>query len=103
MRNNGIDCLNVLALNCAQYANDQEILSQFPFEVVLHPKQYVPGQSSALIDPTDSSVYILDIKNAGSVVPESVFCLKKLQVLIIDNMAFVNGESYGQGLMIAHC
>lgn len=61
------------------------------------------GQSVALVDSADSSVYILDIKNAGSVVPESVFCLKNLQTLIIDNMVFVDGNSICHGLIIADC
>jgi hypothetical protein len=80
-----IVCLDVQAgssessLNCEKYANDSEILSQFPISVPINSTQYVPGQNTALLDPTGSLVIMMEIKQIDITVPESVFCLKNLQ------------------------
>jgi Leucine-rich repeat (LRR) protein len=76
-------------LNCEQFADDLEILSQFPFSVNLDPKQQGPGKSTAILD--GSLVVMIQLRQSGSTVPESVFCLKNLQSLDIMNMNFVNG------------
>jgi len=78
-------------LQCNQYANDLDILSHFPFTVGLDYKQQGPDKSTAILDSDNSSVVMLQLRQAGSIVPESVFCLKNLQALDIVNMFFVNG------------
>lgn len=78
-----------------------QIILQFPFEVAINPKQYTPGQSTVLLDSTYTSVSMMQIRKAGSVVPESVFCLKKLQALVIENMVFAGGNIHFHGLSIS--
>jgi Leucine-rich repeat (LRR) protein len=79
------------SLQCNQYANDLDILSQFPFTVGLDYKQQGPNKSTAILSSDNSSVVMLQLRQAGGIVPESVFCLKNLQALDIVNMFFVNG------------
>jgi len=78
-------------LNCAQYTNDLEIISTFPFTVNLNPQQQGPGISTAFLDPTGTLVTMIQLRTAGGTVPENVFCLKNLQSLDIMNMVFLNG------------
>jgi leucine-rich repeat protein SHOC2 len=77
--------------NCEQYASDLEILSQFPFTVGLDYKQQGPDKSTAILDSNGTSVVMIQLRQPGSTVPESVFCLKNLQSLDIMNMIFMNG------------
>jgi Leucine-rich repeat (LRR) protein len=80
------------SLQCDQYANDLEILSQFPFTVGLDYKQQGPTKSTAILESDNSTVVVMiQLRQAGSTVPESVFCLKNLQSLDIMNMFFENG------------
>ncbi|CAF1247396.1 unnamed protein product [Rotaria magnacalcarata] len=78
------------SLQCNQYANDLDILSQFPFTVGLDYKQQGPNKSTAILDSTNSSVVMIQLRQAGGIVPESVFCLLNLQALDIMNMFFMN-------------
>jgi hypothetical protein len=87
-------CCSILKCNgenCEQYANDLEILSKFPFSVNLDYKLQGPNKSTAFLDSNGTSVVMIQLRQAGGIVPESVFCLKNLQSLDIMNMAFVNG------------
>jgi hypothetical protein len=79
------------SLHCEQYANDLEILSHFPFTINFIPQQQGPDKSTAILDPSGTEVIMIQLRQAGSIVPESVFCLKHLQSLDIRNMFFVNG------------
>ncbi len=85
--------------NCEQYANDLEILSQFPFNVNLDYKQQGPDKSTAILDSNGTSVVMIQLRQAGRIVPESVFCLKNLQSLDIMNMIFTNGNRYYYSLL----
>jgi hypothetical protein len=76
---------------CEQYASDLEILSQFPFTVGLDYKQQGPDKSTAILDSNGTSVTMIQLRQRGSIVPESVFCLKNLKSLDIMNMIFMNG------------
>ncbi|CAF2063528.1 unnamed protein product, partial [Rotaria magnacalcarata] len=67
-----------------------DILSQFPFTVGLDYKQQGPNKSTAILDSTNSSVVMIQLRQAGGIVPESVFCLLNLQALDIMNMFFMN-------------
>ncbi|CAF0778549.1 unnamed protein product [Adineta ricciae] len=78
-------------VRCDQYANDLDILSKLPFPVGLDYKKQGPDRSTAILDPTNSTVNMIQLRQAGKFVPESVFCLKKLQALDIRNMLFVDG------------
>ncbi len=104
--NSRIVCLDVQGgssestLNCEQFADDLEILSQFPFSVNLDPKQQGPGKSTAILD--GSLVVMIQLRQSGSTVPESVFCLKNLQSLDIMNMNFVNGNRHYYSLPITN-
>ncbi|CAF3881590.1 unnamed protein product [Adineta steineri] len=75
-------------VQCDQYANDLDIISRFPFTVGLDYKQQGPDKSTAILDETNSLVIMIQLRQAGSIVPESVFCLKNLQALDIMNMFF---------------
>ncbi|CAF4031739.1 unnamed protein product [Adineta steineri] len=77
-------------VQCDQYANDLDIISRFPFTVGLDYKQQGPDKSTAILDATNSLVIMIQLRQAGSIVPESVFCLKNLQALDIMNMFFDN-------------
>ncbi|CAF1677541.1 unnamed protein product, partial [Adineta ricciae] len=66
-------------VQCDQYANDLDILSQFPFPVGLDYKQQGPDKSTAILDSTNSTVNMIQLRQTGKFVPESVFCLKNLQ------------------------
>ncbi|CAF3810357.1 unnamed protein product [Adineta steineri] len=77
-------------VQCDQYANDLDIISRFPFTVGLDYKQQGPDKSTAILDETNSLVIMIQLRQAGSIVPESVFCLKNLQALDIMNMFFDN-------------
>ncbi|UJR18695.1 hypothetical protein I4U23_005602 [Adineta vaga] len=77
-------------IQCDQYGNDLDILSSFPFTVSLDYKQQGPNKNTAILDSTNSSVVMIQLRQVGSIVPESVFCLKKLKSLDIMNMVFVN-------------
>jgi Leucine-rich repeat (LRR) protein len=79
------------SLQCNQYANDLDILSHFPFTVGLDYKQQGPDKSTAILDSDNSTVVMIQLRQAGGLVPESVFCLKNLQALDIMNMFFMNG------------
>jgi internalin A len=76
--------------DCEQYANDMEILAQFPFYVTLDYKKQGPGISMAILDETGTSVSMIQLKEAGAIVPDSVFCLKNLGSLSVENMRFVD-------------
>jgi len=78
-------------LNCGQYANDLDIIATFPFTVNLNPQKQGPGISTAILDSTNTLVIMIQLRQAGGTVPESVFCLKHLQSLDIMDMVFVNG------------
>lgn len=77
-------------VQCDEYVNDLDIISRFPFAVGLDYKQQGPNKSTAILDSTNTSVVMIQLRQAGSIVPESVFCLKNLQSLDIMNMFFVN-------------
>jgi len=80
-------------LDCSQYKNDREILAQFPFTVKINPigLEWTPTASTAYMDPSDTLVKSLTLKAVGNIVPESIFCLRYLTSLMIENMTFVNG------------
>ncbi len=63
-----------------------EIISRFPFTVNLNPQKQGPGISTAVLDLTNTSVIMIQPRQSGGTVPESVFCLKNLQSFDIMNM-----------------
>jgi Leucine-rich repeat (LRR) protein len=46
-------------LNCEQYANDLEIISNFPFTVNLNPQKQGAGISTAILDSTNTLVIMI--------------------------------------------
>jgi hypothetical protein len=46
----------------------------------------------AVMDKMNTFVSSLDLTDTGSTIPESIFCLKKLDRLLIMNMVFMNGN-----------
>ncbi|CAF4814928.1 unnamed protein product [Rotaria socialis] len=63
-------------LQCNQYANDLDILSRFPFTVGLDYKQQGPNKSTAILDSTNSSVVMIQLRQAGGIVPECFLFVK---------------------------
>jgi Leucine-rich repeat (LRR) protein len=79
-----------LVLDCKQYASDYDVLYHFSFLIMVNPMTYQWEHSTAEMDSGDSFVTSLVLRDMGSSVPESIFCLKKLQYLHIENMHFMN-------------
>ncbi|UJR17367.1 hypothetical protein I4U23_004262 [Adineta vaga] len=80
-----------LVENCKQYANDYEVLNQFPFPMMVNPMLHSWDSNIATMDKTNTFVSSLTLANTDSIVPESIFCLNKLVTLTIRNMAFTDG------------
>ncbi len=79
-------------LDCKQYANDYEILHHFPFRIKINPMLHDWESNIAVMDKMNTFVSSLDLTDTGSTIPESIFCLKKLDRLLIMNMVFMNGN-----------
>ncbi len=69
-----------------------EIISKFPFTVNLNYQKQGPSISTAILDSNYNTVVMIQLRESGAFVPQSVFCLKNLQSLDIMNMNFVNGK-----------
>jgi hypothetical protein len=54
--------------------------------------EWTPTASTAYTDVSGSMVFSLTLKAVGNIVPETIFCLRHLTTLIIENMAFVDGN-----------
>jgi hypothetical protein len=77
-------------LDCDQYANDLAVLTSFPFKMNLQKQG--PNISTAILDPSGTTVAMIQLRQAGATVPESVFCLKHCWSLEVMNMVLMNGK-----------
>ncbi|CAF1426160.1 unnamed protein product [Adineta ricciae] len=78
------------SLGCEHYLNDYEILRQLPFPVLINPERIYANESIATMHPAERVVNSLTLVEPNGVVPESIFCLKELQYLIIKHMVFTD-------------
>jgi hypothetical protein len=67
--------------------------------VNLDYKKQGPSISTAILDSNGTTVVMIQLRQAGATVPDTVFCLKNLQSLDIMNMNFVNGNINDQSLL----
>jgi hypothetical protein len=67
---------------------------------MVNPMEHQWDKSIATMDDSDSFVVSLQLRDMGSSVPESIFCLEKLRELNIRTMRFINGNNHSRFLMI---
>ncbi|CAF1523070.1 unnamed protein product [Rotaria sp. Silwood1] len=51
-------------VRCDEYANDLDIISRFPFTVGLDYRQQGPDKSTAFLDSTNTSVVMIQLRQA---------------------------------------
>lgn len=81
-------------LNCEQYTSDQDILNRLPFPILTEDTPYDEIGNVYSMDETGTFVTYLRLANTNATVPESIFCLKNLEHLLIINMNFINGKNH---------
>ena len=80
-----IDIENISSTNCSQFKDDLKVTASFPFRVKLNSIR-VPTMAYGTID-LNRHITSLDITNKNFV-PLTIFCLKHLRKLYIENTSF---------------
>lgn len=78
-------------MDCSQYSSDLEVLAYFSFLIMINPMSHQWEKSTAQMDTSNTYVIELFLRDYNSTIPESIFCLKRLGQLYIENMKFTNG------------
>lgn len=95
-----IGCLGIqtrnskLAVDCNQFASDYEVLDYLPFPIMINPIATDWDKSYAEMDVSDTFVASMTLRDIKNTVPSSIFCLKNLQNLVIENMVLPDSKIY---------
>ncbi len=79
-------------LDCSQFDSDYDVLYHFSFQIMINPISNSWQKSVAVMNGNATLVNHLTLRNEN-VVPLSIFCLKNLRYLQIENMPFPDGNS----------
>lgn len=60
---------------------------------MINPMSHQWEKSTAQMDTSNTYVIQLYLRDYNSTIPESIFCLKRLNHLQIENMKFINGRT----------
>lgn len=77
-------------LDCSQFESDYDVLYHFSFQIMINPINSNWQKSIAHMDGNATFVDRLELRNENAV-QLSIFCLKNLRYLTIQNMPFPDG------------
>lgn len=79
--------------DCSQFTDDFDVIRHFPFSVIEAESVYHRSQSGVTFNEEKTFVKSVVIVEEA-IVPWNLFCLTRIELLVIEKTPFENGKSY---------